>query len=123
MVSRSVIITTAEARIKTLVSRDYIYKAAAHLRGGFFTCCFNYVLYNKNMSLEQMEFLIHDADGMESGGDSNSLKEKIEQEKPADESVKSKHSWHKPKDGLEFDCEYCQDSPGGCSMCGFGRNS
>ncbi len=25
-------------------------------------------------------------------------------------------------DGLGFDCEYCQDAPGGCPQCGFGKN-
>ncbi len=25
-------------------------------------------------------------------------------------------------DGLSFDCEYCQDAPGGCPQCGFGKN-
>jgi hypothetical protein len=26
-------------------------------------------------------------------------------------------------DGLDFNCEYCMDRPGGCSQCGFGRNN
>jgi hypothetical protein len=69
---------------------------------------------------EQPDFL-NVLDGDDSSNSSEQAEVQEEQKEKIEEEMQ-KPKLPKPDDGLDFDCEYCSDAPGGCPQCGYGKD-